>query len=51
VNWQALFETFRAIGYDGYVTSEVIVSEQGMPDAEQAEHVCREMAQLIEQYH
>lgn len=49
VNWPAVFDGLKAAGYDGYVTAEVIVSEKGMPDLEQAGRVCQEMAQLIEQ--
>lgn len=49
VDWPAVFSALKAVGYDGYVTAEVIVSERGMPDLEQAGHVCREMADLIRQ--
>jgi len=49
VNWPAVFAALKAAGYDGYVTAEVIVSEKGMPDLEQAGRVCQEMAQLVEQ--
>ena len=50
LNWPAVFEALKAAGYDGYVTAEVIVGENEMPDIEQAGRVCEEMQGLIEQY-
>ncbi|HIJ65260.1 MAG TPA: sugar phosphate isomerase/epimerase [Candidatus Hydrogenedentes bacterium] len=50
VDWRRVFEALNAIGYDGYVTAEVIVGDAGMPNIEQAERVCGEMKRLIEQY-
>jgi sugar phosphate isomerase/epimerase len=50
VNWPAVFAALKGIGYGGYLTAEVIVSEKGMPDVDQAGEVCREMARLIEVY-
>jgi len=49
-NWQAIFAELKSIGYDGYTTAEVIVSDSGMPDLEQARRVCQEMVQLVEKY-
>jgi hexulose-6-phosphate isomerase len=48
VDWPAVFAALKGIGYDGYLTAEVIISENGMPDLSQAGEVCREMAQLIQ---
>jgi len=50
LNWPAVFQGLKAIGYDGYLTAEVIVGEKGMPDPEQTGRVCAEMKGLIEQY-
>lgn len=50
VNWGAVFQGLNAIGYDGYLTAEVIVGEKGMPNVEQSGRVCAEMKQLIAQY-
>ena len=47
VNWPAVFKGLDAAGYDGYVTAEVIVGPNPMPDLEQAGRVCEEMRQLI----
>lgn len=49
-NWPAIFSALKTIGYDGYITAEVIVGEAGMPNVEQSGRVCQEMKQLIEQY-
>jgi hexulose-6-phosphate isomerase len=50
MNWSAVFAALKTAGYDRYITSEVIVSPNGMPDLELAGKVCGEMKQLIEQY-
>ncbi len=50
VNWPAVFQGLKAIGYNGCLTAEVIVGEKGMPNVEQSGRVCVEMKQLIEQY-
>ncbi len=50
VNWPAVFRGLKEIGYDSYLTAEVIVGEKGMPNLEQAARVCAEMKQLIGQH-
>ncbi len=50
LNWEAVFAALKGIGYDGYLTAEVIVGEAGMPNVEQSRAVCKELAGLIEQY-
>jgi L-ribulose-5-phosphate 3-epimerase len=50
VNWPNVFAALKAAGYDRFVTAEVIVSDKGMPDLEQAGKVAKEMRGLIEQY-
>ncbi|MBI2431692.1 MAG: sugar phosphate isomerase/epimerase [Candidatus Hydrogenedentes bacterium] len=47
VNWAGVLQALQAIGYDGFVTAEVLVSERGLPDAEMSARVAREMAQLF----
>jgi len=50
VNWPNVFAALKAVGYDGYVTAEVIVGKNPMPDVDQAKRVCQEMTGLVEQY-
>ena len=46
-NWPAIFKALKAIGYNGFLTAEVIIGD--MPNIEQSRCVCQEMKQLIEQ--
>jgi L-ribulose-5-phosphate 3-epimerase len=50
VDWPAVFAALKAVGYDKYLTAEVLVSEKGMPDAELAVKVAQELRQLVDQY-
>lgn len=50
VNWAKVLPALRDAGYDSYLTAEVIVGEQGMPDVEQARVVCGELAEIIRKY-
>jgi hexulose-6-phosphate isomerase len=50
MNWPAVFSALKKVGYDTYLTAEVIVGEKGMPDVEQSGKVCQELKCLIEQY-
>lgn len=50
VNWPAVLKGLKAVGYDGYLTAEVLISEKGMPDTELAGKVCREMKDLLAQH-
>ncbi len=47
VNWPAVLKALDAIGYDGYATAEMLVSEKGMPDVELSERVLQEMKQIV----
>ncbi len=47
VNWPAVLKAFESIGYDGYVTAEMLVSEKGMPDVELSRRVRDEMVQIV----
>ena len=49
-NWPAVLEALRTVGYDGYLTAEVIVGEKPMPNREQAGRVCQELRGLIQQH-
>lgn len=49
-NWPEIFRALKAVGYDGFLTAEVIVGEAPMPNLDQAARVCEELQQLIEQY-
>ena len=50
VNWPNVFDALKSVGYDGFLTAEVIVGPRGMPDIEQAGNVGRELCGLVQQY-
>jgi len=50
VNWEAVFGALKSVGYEGYLTAEVLISEKGLPDNALAARVCEEMTGLIERY-
>jgi hexulose-6-phosphate isomerase len=47
VNWPAVLKALHSIGYDGYVTAEMLVSENGMPDLEHSGRVRNEMVEIV----
>lgn len=47
MNWQGLLETLKNIGYDYYLTAEVIVGDQGMPNLEQTQKVAMELKSIL----
>ncbi|HOV34049.1 MAG TPA: sugar phosphate isomerase/epimerase family protein [Candidatus Hydrogenedens sp.] len=47
LNWDAFLHALRNIGYDGYLTTEVIVSEQGMPDLNLTKKIASELRQIL----
>lgn len=50
INWANVFGALKAAGYDGYLTAEMIVSENGMPDVEHSAKIAKQMASLVEQH-
>jgi hexulose-6-phosphate isomerase len=50
LDWAALFAALKSIGYNEYLTAEVIVGEAGMPNVEQSARVAKELKDLIRQY-
>ncbi|HPP60089.1 MAG TPA: sugar phosphate isomerase/epimerase family protein [Candidatus Hydrogenedens sp.] len=47
MNWQGLLQTLKNIGYDYYLTAEVIVGDQGMPNLKQAQKVANELKDIL----
>jgi len=47
MNWEKLFQSLKSVGYDYYLTAEVIVGEQGMPNIEQTKRVAQELKMLL----
>lgn len=47
MNWERLLQTLKHIGYDNYLTAEVIVSEKGMPDMELSRKVAHELKTIV----
>ncbi len=47
INWTAVLAALRAIGYDSYLTAELIVSANGLPDKALAEKAAKELTELI----
>ena len=50
LDWAALFAALKSVGYNEYLTAEVIVGEAGMPNVEQSARVAKELKDLIRQY-
>lgn len=50
VNWPAVFGALASVGYDRYITAEVLISEKGLPDRELACRVAKEMRGLVKSY-
>lgn len=50
LNWEAVFGALKKVGYDGYITSEMLVTDKGLPDPDLARQVAKDMRQLLEQY-
>jgi len=50
LDWKAVFGAIKKAGYDGYITSEMLVSDKGLPDPQLARQVAKDMRQLLEQY-
>lgn len=48
VNWPAVLSALRSIGYEGYLTAEMLVSDIGMPDLELSRRVRGEMVQIVQ---
>lgn len=49
LNWNGLLQTLKNIGYDYYLTAEVIVGDQGMPNLEQTKRVAQELKSILSQ--
>ncbi len=47
LDWNALLHSLHNIGYDYYLTTEVIVSEQGMPDLNLTKKVASELKHIL----
>lgn len=47
INWNAVLAALRATGYDSYLTAELIVSANGLPDKALAEKAAKELTELI----
>ncbi len=47
MNWKGLLHTLRNIGYDYYLTAEVIVGDKGMPNMEQTKRVAQELKIIL----
>jgi len=50
VDWRLVFEAIHSVGYDGFLTAEMLVSDQGLPDNPMAARTAREMTDLLRQY-
>lgn len=48
IDWQAVMDALRAIGYDRTLTAEMIVSANGLPDDALAAKASREMDQVLD---
>ncbi len=47
INWTAVLGALRGIGYDSYLTAELIVSAKGLPDADLAAKAAKELKELM----
>lgn len=47
INWTAVMAALRAVGYDSYLTAELIVSAKGVPDGELAANAAKELTDLM----
>lgn len=47
MDWAAVFRALRAVGYDGYLTAEMLVSSKGLPDEELAARTSKELGALV----
>ena len=45
-----VFDALKRVGYDGWMTAEVIDFSGGKPDKDRAAKVCKELARLITEY-
>jgi L-ribulose-5-phosphate 3-epimerase len=50
VDWAKVISALLEIGYDSYLTTEVIVGDKGMPDLDQARAVEKELANIINRH-
>jgi len=47
IDWKAVMEALRAVGYDKTITAELIVSAKGLPDADLARRATLELDQIL----
>lgn len=47
LNWKALLNSLRTIGYDYYLTAEVLVSEKGLPDPALCQKIISELRKIL----
>lgn len=47
MDWNAVLEALRQVGYDGWLTAEMLVSEDGIPSDGLARRTAREMRELL----
>ena len=47
INWTAVMAALRAVGYDSYLTAELIVSAKGLPDEDLAKKAAKEIDELM----
>jgi hexulose-6-phosphate isomerase len=50
VDWALVFEAIDSIGYNGFLTAEMLVSEKGLPDNEMAMRTSVEMTELLKRH-
>ena len=50
LNWAAVFEALHQVGYTGYLTAEMLVSDKGIPDNDLAKSVSAEMDELLARF-
>ncbi|MGC8737489.1 MAG: sugar phosphate isomerase/epimerase family protein [Candidatus Hydrogenedens sp.] len=47
MNWEGLLQALKYVGYNYYLTAEVIVGDQGMPNLEQTKKVAQELKSIL----
>lgn len=47
MDWNAVLEALRKVGYDGWLTAEMLVSEEGIPSDALARRTSNEMSELL----
>ena len=48
VRWDLVFRSLKEVGYDGYLTAEMLVSDQELPDTDLAAQVAQDLREMIE---